>query len=80
MKLLFLVALLLTLEGCQDTGRFEAIQIEPFAASTTVVWRRETRAMNRRPFAATQRYVWSWATSRHCADIANRSLVTQTRL
>ena len=33
MKLLFLVALLLALEGCQDTGRFEATQIGQFAIS-----------------------------------------------
>jgi len=34
MKLLFLVALLLALEGCQGSGRFEATQIGPFAIST----------------------------------------------
>jgi len=33
MRLLFLVALLLALEGCQDTGRFEATQIGPLAIS-----------------------------------------------
>jgi len=33
MKLLFLVVLLLALEGCQGTGRFEAKQIAPFAVS-----------------------------------------------
>jgi hypothetical protein len=33
MKLLFLVVFLLTLEGCQGSERFEAIQIEPFAIS-----------------------------------------------
>jgi len=27
------------------------------------------------PFAATQRYVWSWGTSRHYADIGSRSFV-----
>ena len=35
------------------------------------------RSMSRigreRPFAATQRYVRSWSTSRHCADIVNVS-------
>jgi len=31
MKLLFLVALLLTLEGCQGSERFEAAQVGPFA-------------------------------------------------
>ncbi len=33
MKLLFLVVLLLALEGCQDTGRFGASQIGAFAIS-----------------------------------------------
>ena len=33
MKLLFLVALLLTLAGSQGSERFEAIQIGPFAIS-----------------------------------------------
>jgi hypothetical protein len=40
MKLLFLVALLLALEGCQDSGRFEATQIGPFAISN---WASEAR-------------------------------------
>jgi len=29
------------------------------------------------PFAATQRYVWSWGTNRHFVDIANMSLETR---
>jgi len=33
MKLLFFVVLLLALEGCQGSGRFEATQIGPFAIS-----------------------------------------------
>jgi hypothetical protein len=33
MKLLFLVVLLLALEGCQGSGRFEATQVGPFAIS-----------------------------------------------
>ena len=33
MKLLFLTVLLLTLEGCQGSGRFEATQIGLFAVS-----------------------------------------------
>jgi len=33
MKLLFLVVLLLALEGCQGSGRFEAPQNGPFAVS-----------------------------------------------
>jgi hypothetical protein len=34
MKLLLLAALLLALEGCQGSERFEATQIGPFAIST----------------------------------------------
>jgi hypothetical protein len=33
MRLLFLVVLLLALEGCQGSGRFEAPPIGPFASS-----------------------------------------------
>jgi hypothetical protein len=36
MKLLFLVALLLTLAGCQGSERFEATQIGPFAISNGI--------------------------------------------
>jgi hypothetical protein len=32
-----------------------------------------------RPFAATQRYVRSWSTSRHCKDIVNASSLTLSR-
>jgi hypothetical protein len=39
MKLLFLIVLLLALEGCQGSDRFETTQIGPFAVlkATTVV-------------------------------------------
>ena len=36
MKLLFLVVLLLALEGCQNSGRFEAPQLGSFAVSEAV--------------------------------------------
>jgi hypothetical protein len=36
MKVLFLLVFLLSLEGCQGSGRFEATQIAPFAASNGV--------------------------------------------
>jgi hypothetical protein len=36
MKLLFLVVLLLALEACQGSGRFEAAQIGPLAISNGV--------------------------------------------
>jgi len=48
MKLLFFVGLLLALEGCQGSGRFEATQIGPFAISNGNHRGRRLRGLTRR--------------------------------
>ena len=62
-----------------DRSRVTACVVSPLADSlnlTDFVAAHESAPGPFLPFAATQRYVWSWGTSRHFADIANMSLVT----